>query len=76
MERGSAGPGHDPAGDGARRVAAIIAAGLVVVVSARVTAEVLRARKANEASKARRRDSMRDVAEGWHFRQWEREHQS
>jgi hypothetical protein len=76
VEPGAAGPGHGVAGDGARRAASLIAAGLLVALSAKVATELLRARKAEEESKARRRESMRDVAEGWHFRQWEREHQS
>jgi predicted nucleic acid-binding Zn ribbon protein len=73
---GAAGVGGGATGDGARRAASLIAAGLLVALSAKVAAELLRALKAEEESKARRRESMRDVAEGWHFRQWEREHQS
>lgn len=53
-----------------------MAAGLLVALSVGVTSKVLRERKINEASKARRRKSMRQVAEGWHFRQWEQDHSS
>lgn len=52
----------------------MIAGGLLVALSvAGVTTKVLQERKDSEASKARRRESMRQVAERWHFRQWERD---
>lgn len=69
-------PAHNPADDSARRAASLMAAGLLVALSVGVTSKVLRERKINEASKARRRKSMRQVAEGWHFRQWEQDHSS
>lgn len=65
---------HGPAGDPGRRAASLIAGGLIVAVSvAGVTSKLLQERKISEASKARRRESMRAVAERWHFRQWERD---
>lgn len=60
--------------DASRRAASLVAGGLLVALSVvGVTTKVLQERKANEASRARRRESMRQVAERWHFRQWERD---
>ena len=62
------------AADSGRRAASLIAGGLLVALSvAGVTSKVIQERKVSEASKARRRESMRKVAERWHFRQWERD---
>ena len=74
MGTATSGPDRDPAEKLARQAASLVAAGLLVALGAKAAVEVLKARKADEASKARRRASMQDVAEGWHFRQWEREH--
>ena len=74
MGTATPGPGRDPADKLVRQAASLVAAGLLVALGAGVTAKLLEARRSDEASKARRRASMRDVAEGWHFRQWEREH--
>jgi hypothetical protein len=54
----------------------LIAAGLLVAIGAELIPRVLREHKINEASKARRRESMRQVGESWHFHQWEQDHHS
>lgn len=67
---------QNAADDSARRALALVAAGLLVAVSVEVVSRILDERKMNEASKARRRESMRQVGERWHFRQWEQDHHS
>lgn len=71
----SSGPesAQNPADDSARRAISVIVAGLLVAASAEVVSRVLDERKVDEASKARRRQSMRQVGERWHFRQWEQD---
>lgn len=41
----------------------------VITLASRITAEM----KQKRAADARRRQSMREVAERWHFREWERD---
>lgn len=72
---GTSDPGsaQGPADYSSRRAIAVIAAGLLVAVGVEVISRVLDERKVDEASKARRRESMREVGEQWHFRQWEQD---
>lgn len=76
MDTASPESAQNTADDSARWPLSLIAAGLLVVVGAEVIPRVLRERKINEASRARRRESMRQVGERWHFRQWEEDHRS
>ncbi len=76
MDTASPGSAQSTADDSGRWALSLIAAGLLVAVGAEVIPRVLRERKINEASQARRRESMRQVGERWHFRQWEQDHRS
>jgi hypothetical protein len=67
---------HNSADDSSRRALSVIAAGLLVAVSVEVVSRILQERKLDEESKARRRESMREVGESWHFRQWEQDQHS
>lgn len=73
MDAPDPGSEQNPSDDSARRAISVIVAGLLVGASVEVISRVLDERKVDEASKARRRESMRQVGERWHFRQWEQD---
>jgi hypothetical protein len=52
----------------------MIATGLLIGLAAvSVVTKVRDSREAKRQADARRRESMRKVAENWHFREWERD---
>ena len=51
-------------------IAAALLVGLAIVA---VSTRLKDAREAKRLADARRRDSMRQVTEKWHFREWERD---